>query len=143
MIFHEGRWYKFTLWCRLAIIGWRGITLVVLWFKKNKEMSIFKSKWLLRLYCFLNKYVSSLLYATKLVYLIGQKFFGQNCRNFGLVSKLLSDEKFCPSKILSNISIQKSGKNLTKLSQFRLSVENFVRWIILSVENFVQRSFVR
>ena len=27
---------------------------------------------------------------------------GQNCRNFGLVSKILSDEIFCPSKILSD-----------------------------------------
>ena len=35
-------------------------------------------------------------------YLIGQKFVGQNCRNFGLVSKILSNEKFCLSKILSN-----------------------------------------
>ena len=33
-------------------------------------------------------------------YLIGQKFVGQNCRNFSLVSKILSDEKFCSSKIL-------------------------------------------
>ena len=58
-------------------------------------------------------------------YLIGQKFVGQNCRNFGLVSKILSDEKFCPSKILSNNSIQKSGKNRTKFSKVRLGVENF------------------
>ena len=34
-------------------------------------------------------------------YLIGQKFVGQNCRNFDLVSKILSDEKFSPTKILS------------------------------------------
>ena len=27
---------------------------------------------------------------------------GQNCRNFGLVSKILSDKIFCPSKILSD-----------------------------------------
>ena len=27
---------------------------------------------------------------------------GQNCRNFGLVSNILSDEIFCPSKILSD-----------------------------------------
>ena len=45
------------------------------------------------------------------VYLIGQKFVGQNCRNFCLVSKILSDKKFCPSKILSNITLQKSGIN--------------------------------
>ena len=32
-------------------------------------------------------------------YLIGQKIVGQKCRNFGLVSKILSDENFCPSKI--------------------------------------------
>ena len=56
-------------------------------------------------------------------YLIGQKFVGQNCQNFVWVSKILSDEKFCPLKIVSNISIQKSGKNLTKLSKFRLSLE--------------------
>ena len=72
-----------------------------------------------------------------------QAKIGQKCRNFGLVSKILSDEKFCPSKILSNISIQKSGKNRTKLSKFRLGVENFVRRNILSVENFVRRNFVR
>ena len=53
-------------------------------------------------------------------YLIRQKFVGQNCRNFGLVSKIFSDEKFCPSKILSNVSIQKSDKNGTKLSNFGL-----------------------
>ena len=66
------------------------------------------------------------------LYLIGQKFVEQNCRNSGLVSKILSDEKFFPLKILSNISIQKSGKNRTKLSQFRLGVEKFVR------QNFVR-----
>ena len=27
---------------------------------------------------------------------------GQNCRNFGLVSKVFSDEIFCPLKILSD-----------------------------------------
>ena len=32
-----------------------------------------------------------------MTYLIGQNFNGQNCRNF-LVSKILSDEIFCPSK---------------------------------------------
>ena len=99
-----------------------------------------------------------LIFAT---YLIGQKFVGQNCRNFDLVSKVLSDEKFCPSKILSNVSIQKSGKNRTKVSKFWLGVENFVRRKILSkvsiqksgknrtkvwkfrlgVENFVRRKF--
>ena len=73
-----------------------------------------------------------------MIYLIGQKFDGQKCRNSSLVSKILSDETFCPSKILSSISIQKSGKNRTKLSKFRLGVENFVRRNILSVENFVQ-----
>ena len=80
---------------------------------------------------------------------------GQKCRNFALLSKILSDEifcpskilsdellsdtlsgetlsgesdeMFCPSKILSNISIQKSGENWTKVSKFRLGVENFVR----------------
>ena len=71
------------------------------------------------------------------------KFVGQNFKNFCLVSKLLSDENLCPSKILSNISIQKSGKNRTKLSKFRLGVENFVRRNILSVENFVRRTYVR
>ena len=40
--------------------------------------------------------------------------------------------KFCPSKILSNICIQKSGKYRTKLLKFRLGVENFVRRKILS-----------
>ena len=30
-----------------------------------------------------------------------RKKIGQNCRNFGLVSKILSDEILCPSKILS------------------------------------------
>ena len=43
-------------------------------------------------------------------YLIRQKFVGQKCRNSSLMSKILSDETFCPSKILSNISIEKSGK---------------------------------
>ena len=76
-------------------------------------------------------------------YLIGQKFVGQKCRNFSLVSNILYDETFCPLKILSNISIQKSGKNQTKLSKFRLGVEKFVRHNILSVENFVRRNFVR
>ena len=57
------------------------------------------------------------------VYLIGQKFVGQKCRNFSLVSKILSDETFFPSKILFNISIQKSGKIRTKLSKFRFGVE--------------------
>ena len=65
-------------------------------------------------------------------YLIGHKFVGQKCWNFRLVSKILSDKTFCPSKTLSNISIQKSGKNWTTLSKFRLGVENFVR------RNFVQ-----
>ena len=67
-----------------------------------------------------------------------KKFVGQNCRNFELVSKILSDDKFCPSKILSNISIKKSCKNRTKLSKFLLGVENFVRRNILSVQNFVR-----
>ena len=31
-----------------------------------------------------------------------QAKIGQKCRNFGLVSKILSDEIFCPSKILSD-----------------------------------------
>ena len=35
-------------------------------------------------------------------YLIGQKFVGHKCRNFSFVSKILSDEIFCPSKILSD-----------------------------------------
>ena len=35
--------------------------------------------------------------------------------------------KFCPSKTLSNISIQKSSKNREKLSKFGLGVENFDR----------------
>ena len=77
-----------------------------------------------------------------MTYNIGQKFVGQKCRNFSLVSKILSDETFFPSKILSNISIQESGKNRTKLSKFLLGVENFVRRNILSVENFVRRNFV-
>ena len=51
--------------------------------------------------------------------------------------------KFCPSKVVSTISIQKSGENRTKLSKFRLGVENFVRRNILSVENFVRRNFIR
>ena len=71
------------------------------------------------------------------LYLIGQKSVGQNCLNFGFMSKILSNEKFSPSKILSNTSIQKPGKNRTKLSKFRFDVENFVRRKILSVENFV------
>ena len=37
----------------------------------------------------------------QMVYLIGQKFGGQNCRKFGLMPKFLSAEKFCPPKILS------------------------------------------
>ena len=37
-----------------------------------------------------------------LEYLVGQNFVRQNCKNFVLVSKILSDEIFCPSKILSN-----------------------------------------
>ena len=76
-------------------------------------------------------------------YLIGQKIVGQNSRNFGLVSKILSDEKFCTSKILSNISIQKSGNHWTKLSKFRLGVENSVRRNILSDENFVTSNWKR
>ena len=75
-------------------------------------------------------------------YLIGQKFVGQNFRNFGLVSKILSEEKFCTSIIFSDISIQKSGKNRTEWSKFRLGVENFVQRNILSDENFVRRNFV-
>ena len=71
------------------------------------------------------------------MYLIGQKFVEQKCRNFSLVSKILSDETFCPSKILSNISIQKSRENRTKLSKFRLGVENFVGRNILSEEILV------
>ena len=59
---------------------------------------------------------------SRITYLIGQ-----NCRNFGLVSKILSDKNFCLSKNLSNILIQKSGKNRTKLSKFRLGVKSFVR----------------
>ena len=31
-----------------------------------------------------------------------KSFVGQNCRNFGLVSKILSDENFCLLKILSD-----------------------------------------
>ena len=61
-----------------------------------------------------------------------QAKIGQNYRHFALLSKILSDEKFCPSKILSNISIQKSGKNRTEWSKFRLGVENFVQRNILS-----------
>ena len=30
-----------------------------------------------------------------MIYLMGQKLVGQNCRNFGLVSKILSEEIFC------------------------------------------------
>ena len=41
------------------------------------------------------------------------------------MSKILSHEKFFPSKSLSNISVQKSAKNLTKLSKFQLGVEKF------------------
>ena len=33
-----------------------------------------------------------------LQYFIGQKFVRHNCRNFGSVSKILSDEKFCRMK---------------------------------------------
>ena len=52
------------------------------------------------------------------------------------------DEKFCPSKILSNILIQKSGKNQTKLSKFRLGVENFSDEIFCLTKYFVRRNFV-
>ena len=61
-----------------------------------------------------------------------QATIGKIFRNFDLVSKILSNE------ILSNISIQKSGKSRTKLLKFQPCVENFVRGNILSVENFVQ-----
>ena len=61
---------------------------------------------------------------------------------FQLGVENLSNEKFCPSKILSNVSIQKSGKNRTKVSKFWLGVENFVRRKILSVENFVRRKIL-
>ena len=60
-------------------------------------------------------YVASLLYLSKTLqkhklYQIKvlekihrtKLFVGQKCRNFGLVSKVLSVEKFCPSKILSD-----------------------------------------
>ena len=43
------------------------------------------------------------------------------------MSKILANEKFCTSKVMSNISIQMSDKNRTKLSKFRLGVENFVQ----------------
>ena len=72
---------------------------------------------------------------------MGQNFVGLNCRNFGLVWKILSEEKFCPSKILSNISTQKSGKNRTKLSKFRRGIENFFQQIILSQEKFRATKF--
>ena len=125
------------------VLLWR--YLWVLWnaiFKVKPPITFtLKQSWRIkRFYFWLTKGFLGLHLIT---YLIGQKFVGQKCRNFSLVSKILSDEKFCPSKILSNIPIQKSGKNRTKLSKFRLGVENFVRRNILSVENFVRRNFVR
>ena len=39
---------------------------------------------------------------------------GQKCRNFGLVSKLLSDEIFCPTKLLSDEIL--SDKMLARVS---------------------------
>ena len=66
-----------------------------------------------------------------------QAKIGQNCRKFSLVSKILTDEIFWLSKILSNISIQKSVKNRTKVSKFRLGIENFLR------RKFVRQNFVR
>ena len=73
-----------------------------------------------------NKDLSSL-------YLIGQKFVGQNCRNFGLLSEIFSVENFVQC-------FNTKGKNRTKVSKFRLGVENFVRRNILSNENFVLRN---
>ena len=55
---------------------------------------------------------------------------GQNSLN-----KIVEISAWCQKfrlKILSNISSQKSGENRTKLSKFRLSVENFVRRKLLS-----------
>lgn len=55
-------------------------------------------------------------------YFVRQKFcpmfqakIGQKCRNFGLVSKIFSDEIFCPSKILSDelLSDKVSFVNIT------------------------------
>ena len=41
-------------------------------------------------------------YSSLITYLIGQKCVVQKCRNFSLVSKILYNETFCPTKILSD-----------------------------------------
>ena len=75
-------------------------------------------------------------------YLIGQKFGGQNCRKLGSVPKILSDEKFCPPKVLSAeffFSIQKRHFGGQKCRNFGLlpkilSAERFCPPKILSAE---------
>ena len=49
-----------------------------------------------------------LIEGLQVMYLIGRKFVGQNCRNFGLVSKNFVRRKFCP--IFNTIVRQKSDK---------------------------------
>ena len=65
-----------------------------------------------------------ILYVENFVQYVNTKV-RKNCQNFCFELKILSGEKIFPSKILSNISIQKSGKNRTKLSKFWLKCRKF------------------
>ena len=70
------------------------------------------------------------------VYLIGQNFDGQNCRNFGLVSE------FCP-KLLIQVSLEKNSfgnSNARKKSSFPCICKFKFRQFC-PTKNFVRRKF--
>ena len=63
---------------------------------------------------------------------------------FDLVMKILSNNKFCPIKISSNMIVQNPVTNRAKsTNKFRNDEENFVQRKILSGENFDRQIFVR
>ena len=61
-------------------------------------------------------------------------------RKFDLVTKILSEAKFCLRNFKSNISIHRSGKDQTKFTKTRLSEENFVRRISFTTNLYLHLS---
>ena len=69
--------------------------------------------------CFSNfSSIDSVNREVQVIYLIGQRLVGQNWRNFDLVTKILSNENFCPNKNFvqySSTTVRLSSDKIDKI----------------------------
>ena len=95
------------------------------------------SIFILRVFLFLEYFCTYTHRAAHTVYLIRQKFVGNNCRNFGLVSKILSNERFCPSKFCPIFQYKSEAKS-DKIIEISAWCRKFY-----PTKDFVRRNFVQ